>query len=188
LWVAFVVVIDGLCFGQVLLGFPCWCHESSPLYQVLQPAPDPSAIQNFFHFPFFLSLDNYRERRWRDLSRERVISGGVQQGYWKGAVLLDRVRDIQLVGVGTDCPGDPVRAMVLVLQLPAWSFGAPVPPVHPNEVVGLEGWCWGASDVRAVLLPGLGIPHLAPDHLVDLIQALGCGLGSLFLWVVNADF
>jgi len=84
-------------------------------------------------------------------------------------VLLDGIRDVQLVGMGPDCPDDLVGPVVLVLQLLAWPFGAPVPSVHPDEVVWLEGRCWGPSDVRVVLLSGFSLPHLTSGHLVDSV-------------------
>ena len=102
-------------------------------------------------------------------------------------MLLDGVGDIQLIGMSTDCPHNSVRSVVLVFQLPAWSFGAPVPTVHLYEIIGLEAWRRCPPDVCAVLLPGLGIPHLAPGHLMDLVQTLGRGLGSLFLWLIDAE-
>ena len=100
---------------------------------------------------------------------------------------MDGIRDVQFVGVGSDRPDDSVGPVVLVFQLPTWPFGAPVPSVYPDEVVGLEGWSWDPSDVRVILLSGLGVPHLVSGDLVDSVQAFGCGLGSVFFWVVDTD-
>jgi len=102
-------------------------------------------------------------------------------------VFLDGIRDVQFVGMGSYRSDDSVGSIVLVFALPARPFGAPVPSVHPDKVVGLEGQCRGTLGIRVVLLSSLYIPHLAPGHLVDPVQALGCALGSVFLWVVDVD-
>jgi len=102
-------------------------------------------------------------------------------------VVLDGIRDVQFVGMGSYRSDDSVRSMVLVFELPARPFGAPVPSVHPDKVVGLEGRCRGTLGIRVVLLSGLRIPHLAHGHLVDLLQTLSCSLCSVFLWVVDTD-
>ena len=102
-------------------------------------------------------------------------------------MLLDGIRDVQFIGMGSYRWDDSVRSMVLVFELLTQPFGASVPSVHPDKVVGLEGRCRGTLGVRVVLLSGLCIPHLAPGHLLDPVQAFGCGLDSVFLWVVDAD-
>ena len=102
-------------------------------------------------------------------------------------MLLDGIWDVQFIGMGSYRSDDSVRSMVLVFELPARPFGAPVPSVHPDQVVGLEGRFRGTLGIRVFLLSGLRIPHLAPGHLMDLVQALGCGLCSVFLWVVDTD-
>jgi len=95
-------------------------------------------------------------------------------------VLLDGIRDVQFVGLGSYYSDDSVRSMVLVFEIPAWPFGAPVPSVHPDKVVGLEGRFRGMLGICVFLLSGLRILYLAPGHLVDLVQALGCGLCLVF--------
>ena len=102
-------------------------------------------------------------------------------------MFLDGIRDVQFVGMGSYRSVDTVGSMVIVFEYPARPFGAPVPSVHPDKVVELEGQCQSTLEIRVVLLSGLRIPHLAPDHLVDPVQTLGYGLGSVFLWVVDAD-
>jgi len=102
-------------------------------------------------------------------------------------VLLDGIQDVQFIGLGSYRSDDSVRSMVLVFEIPARPFGAPVPSVHPDKVVGLEGRFRSTLGIRVFLLSGLRIPYLAPGHLVDLVQVLGCGLCLVFLWVVDTD-
>jgi hypothetical protein len=67
LGVALVVVVDSLYLSQILLRFLCWCRESPPFHEVLQSTPDPSAVQDFLHFPLFFALDDHRKRWWNDM-------------------------------------------------------------------------------------------------------------------------
>jgi hypothetical protein len=84
-------------------------------------------------------------------------------------MLLDGIRDIQLISASADRTGNSVGSMMLIFQFPAGSFGTPVSSIHLDEVLELENRRWSSSDIRNILLPGLSIPHLAPAHLVDLV-------------------
>ena len=75
--VALVVVINSLYFSQVLLRLPCWCRESPPFHEVLRSTPDPSAVQDYLHFPLLFTLNDHWERWWDDLPRDWVVGGGV---------------------------------------------------------------------------------------------------------------
>jgi len=69
----------------------------------MQSALNPLTVQDFFHFLFFCSFDNHRERQHNILPWDQVIGHSMYHGGWEGVVLLDGIRDVQIVDMGSSC-------------------------------------------------------------------------------------
>ena len=132
--ISFVVIVNGFHLGQVLLGFPCWVCKFCPLYQILQPTSYSPAIQNFFHLPLLLSLNDHWKWWWCYLAGQWIFSHCMQERNWECSVFRDCCRYIQLLGMGPYGSDDAVWSMVLILQLPARAYSLPVSSVNPDQI------------------------------------------------------
>jgi len=77
--------------------------------------------------------------------------------------------------------------MVLVLKLPAWSSGMPIPSINPDHVARLKSRCRYTVSVCIILLSGLYISHFCLHQIVDVLYPLDCRLCLLLFGIICTD-
>ena len=172
--------IDSAGVFQELGGFPGWGVVTFPEDQVLRAVTMSAAVQNLLDFVLVFAVDFHRGRRWKYLSREGVIAGGVEERDVEHRVTLHCVWELEFIGMGADDSSGCKGAEAAGVQLATWSGGTEVPGIEPDLIAYVEVGGGYSVAVGGFLLSGLRIAHFGADNIVDIGQDFGGGLGVSF--------
>lgn len=156
---------------DVSRGLPGGFVVSNPLYEVLETAGNPSAIEEVLYEIFCLTVDLDRWDRWLDLARDGIGGGGTQEAYVKHRVDSQGRGNIEAAGMGTDRLDHLVGAGIFPVELLAWAGCAHVAGVKPDEIARAVTQSGGTLAVSRNGIDCLGIGHLGAEVVGDALYS-----------------
>jgi hypothetical protein len=105
----------------------------------------------------------------------------------ENSMFSDGFRKVQFICVCFNGLNNPVRPVVFILQLAAWTIGVSKTSIDPHHVSRLKRWCWDSMVVDVVLLSYLSVAHHASCDIMDSLKSFCHCLHYGFLAIISTD-